>query len=506
MLDEGIDIHDRQAVADWIATFNRLGRTEREAILGDLPSTRLALDDAGNDMFTIELPSEEVARSSAALSPLLEQIKALVAFIGEGRKVTQTGALTLADARTLVTVLGTDDRIDATHGGKVFKTRSAADLPTLSFIVRVATGARFVRVVKGKLTSTKAGKTLGRHPLADLGRLIAGIDDVGVVSARLASNRWVWGSMAPYFDDMFVDLCIALLSADSGVAFTSAVAAAFEQFQAEIDVDNPYWTEDFRRGLVEHEIRSAIQTLESAGTVTWTDMTDAGTRTKRTDGTVATTAAGQWALSHYLTEHHGVPFAAAQPVRFSGLTFDALIGACEQDTDLTSRGVLREIAAWVVRRGDEALGELIDTVRSTDDPAIRQMTLATLGEHFGDRAEPAVRELLDDARLRASALVWLVNHGAEATESLVDPDTGVFSEILSLVFVTGGPTAMLELFERVGQHDEQIAVINRLWRVTTPTAGPVLATLGRLHPVRAVAKAARKAAMQHVSFVANLRP
>ena len=524
MVEEGVDFSDQQAVADWIASFNRRDRSERDAVLGDLSTARFSeldhtddlfsdeygtddeTDENGDDVFTIVMPTEDTARASASQSPLLAQIHALVAFIGEGRKTTQTGALTLADARTLVTLLGTKDRIDAMHAGKVFKTRSAADLPQLSFIMRVATAARFVRVVKGKLTSTKAGRSLGRQPLDELGRLITGIDDVGVVTARLANNGFVWGSLAPYFDNMFVDLCIALLTSESGVAFADAVNAAFEQFQAEIDIDNPYWTEDFRRRVVEHEIRAAIETLEAAGTVTWIGYTTSETWAEPTNGTVATTPAGQWVLSRHLSEYHGVPFVAAKPVRFSSLSFEALVDACKDDTDLRAGDVMRELAAWVAQRGDDALADLIATVRSTSDTAIRQMALAALGEHFGSRAETAVRELLDVDRLRASALLWLVHSGAEASAVLLDPDPAVFSETLNLVLFTEGPKAMLELFEGVGQHDEQIAAINRLWRMTTPTSGPVLAALGRLHPVKAVAKAARKAALQHTSFAANLRP
>lgn len=519
MLGEGVDINDKQAINTWIGGFNRRDRSERDLVLSDellagmpnipgmpgIPGNPGSTAGAGGRAYKIALPTEESARASAASSPLLGQLKELVAFLGDGRKVTQTGALTVADGRSLVALLNTGDRLDPAIGDKVYKTRSAADLPNLSFIVRVASAARFVRVVKGKITSTKAGKSLGRQPLDDLRRLVAGIDDVGVVSARLANARWVYGSLAPFFDDMFVNLCMTVLSADSGVAFTVVVAAAFEQFQEEIDTDNPYWTEEFRHDVVEHEMRTAIETLEAAGTVTWSAVASPETRSRRTAGTITTTPAGQWALSRYLSEQHGVAFAEAQPVRFSDLTFEALVIACEQDADLDAGDVVREIAAWIVHQEDNALSALIHTVRNTDDPAIRQMALAAMGEHLGDSAEPAVRGLLDDNRLRASALLWLVRHGAEATETLVDPDPSVFSEILGLVFVGGGPDAMIELFEIVGQHDDQIAAINRLWRITTPTAGPVLATLGRHHPVKAVAKAARKAALQHSSFVANQR-
>jgi hypothetical protein len=42
---------------------------------------------------------------------LLEQVQALVEWIGAGRRLTQTGRLTLADAHALVPLLGSADRI-----------------------------------------------------------------------------------------------------------------------------------------------------------------------------------------------------------------------------------------------------------------------------------------------------------------------------------------------------------------------------------------------------------
>ncbi len=116
------------------------------------------------------LPDEHQARSSATKSPLLAQARLLVEFVGEGRKLIQTGNLTLADARRLVSLLDTGDRVDETIGERTFKTHSASDLPQLSFIVGVTIAARLVRSIKGKLVSTKAGRCLGRDPLADLQR------------------------------------------------------------------------------------------------------------------------------------------------------------------------------------------------------------------------------------------------------------------------------------------------------------------------------------------------
>jgi hypothetical protein len=42
----------------------------------------------------------------------IEQVRALVGWVGTGRKLTQTGRVTLADARALVGALDTGDRMD----------------------------------------------------------------------------------------------------------------------------------------------------------------------------------------------------------------------------------------------------------------------------------------------------------------------------------------------------------------------------------------------------------
>jgi hypothetical protein len=213
MVGEGVDLDDRDAVAQWMQAFNARPYDERAAILND------DVIAAAGAVAAVVLPHEDDARASAARSPLLGKARLLVDFVGDGVKLTQTGNLTLGDARQLVAILETRDRIDETIGDRTFKTRSAADLPELSFIVRLATSARFVRKVKGRLVSAKAGRGLGKDPLADLYWLIEAIDDTGLVTARRAGGRYIWTTLAPFFDDLYVPLTLFLLSAPEGVAF-----------------------------------------------------------------------------------------------------------------------------------------------------------------------------------------------------------------------------------------------------------------------------------------------
>lgn len=93
--------------------------------------------------------------AAAENAELTGQIRSFLAWVGPGRKLTQTGCIGLADARHLVELLGTGDRIDPEIGGRVFKTRSSEDLAHLNRIVQWAKAARLVRVSGTKLMPAK---------------------------------------------------------------------------------------------------------------------------------------------------------------------------------------------------------------------------------------------------------------------------------------------------------------------------------------------------------------
>ena len=79
--------------------------------------------------------------AAADKAELTGQIRSFMAWLGEGRKLTQTGRIGLADARHLVKVLGTGDKIDPEIGDLVSKTKSSEELPHLTRIV-VSPGVR----------------------------------------------------------------------------------------------------------------------------------------------------------------------------------------------------------------------------------------------------------------------------------------------------------------------------------------------------------------------------
>ena len=64
----------------------------------------------------------------------VEQVRALVGWLGAGRRLTQTGRVTLADARALLEVLDTGDRMDPMIGDRTFKTKSSEELYHLTLL------------------------------------------------------------------------------------------------------------------------------------------------------------------------------------------------------------------------------------------------------------------------------------------------------------------------------------------------------------------------------------
>jgi hypothetical protein len=133
-------------------------------------------------------------------------------------------------------------------------------------------------------------------------------------------------------------------------------------------------------------------------------------------------------------------------------------------------------------------------IRSVDNPALANLGLAILGEIGVDVAEPHVRELVSEPGLRGFALCWLVDEGLADEGELFDPaDVHGFVDILGRRMVTGGPDSLIATVALVGDHGNQVEVINHFWNAPSPVTDLVLTGISELHSVKGVAKSARKA-------------
>jgi len=127
---------------------------------------------------------------AAAGAPGLARLAALVDFYGDGRKLTQKGQPTLADARTLVGLLGTGDRFDEVIGDRKFTTQSAGDLPELGFTIRWALAAGALRKEHGKLRATVSWRKLEAKPLERWTKAANALSVLGPLAAFYASARY----------------------------------------------------------------------------------------------------------------------------------------------------------------------------------------------------------------------------------------------------------------------------------------------------------------------------
>lgn len=157
-----------------------------------------------------------------------------------------------------------------------------------------------------------------------------------------------------------------------------------------------------------------------------------------------------------------------------------------------------ETEQWLQRRESLAAArELLAAARGADAGApLRRLRCQQALSLVGASAEPALREVLDDAELGGLARVWLTEHGAvdvpapsEAMVYWLTIDT-----VAAQLAAEGNSEELRALVEGLAQ--QHGGFFEAVWRVDHPATADVLEAMGRLHPDKKVAKEARKAAFK----------
>ncbi|MEV0980342.1 hypothetical protein [Streptomyces sp. NPDC049915] len=162
------------------------------------------------------------------------------------------------------------------------------------------------------------------------------------------------------------------------------------------------------------------------------------------------------------------------------------------------RAARAETEQWLVRRQPLiAARELLAAARGSDAGApLRRLRCQEALSLVGTAAEPALREVLDDAELGGLARVWLTEHGAQDVPP-PSPDLIFWltiDTVAAQLAAEGNSEELQGLVEGLAaQHDGFFATA---WRVDHPATADVLEAMGRLHPDKKVAKEARKAAFK----------
>lgn len=214
---------------------------------------------------------------------LLGQIRDLVSWLGEGRRLTQTGRIMLADARELVTLLGTGDTIDPVYAGTVSKTKSSAELGGLNELVEWAKASGLIRVVKHRLVPVKKHAKTLTEPESLRRALFRGLS----MGNFAVSPEYGWRarSLLEIDYDLGFDTIVSILYIHPGTLAIDKIA------EAVWDTLSPRWVLSDRTAVQMDTLRSAtardvatvLAHLGQLGTVIVADGTVTLTTLGRTD-------------------------------------------------------------------------------------------------------------------------------------------------------------------------------------------------------------------------------
>ena len=467
MQTEGVDLQDEGDIQRWIDHYNEQSASERDDVLAGIGPAQLP---------PIELPPTDELERAARTSKALARLTAFAEYVGPGRKLTQKGYLTVADGKALVASLGTGDRVDERIGGRVFRTRSTAELPVLDHTFRWARAAGFVKVEHGRVSVTRRGRACGSRPLEDWGAAFDGLIKLESAGPRERDRVGLgWGVAVRWLAE---PLPMAAYER-SALDLTALKEMAWVQAEYEYLVSEDPAMREHQRRLVGSAVDRLVQRFLELGAVAIDE------------DTLSLTPLGRWGTNRMLRARGEVAPVVGE---LAGSDAAELVSA---SAEMPLEMAEAEIRTWVQAHPQTAARELAQAARSGAEP---MMALHALG-FVGPEAEAEVRKMLQVEELRPQAQMWLVSHGYEDPSSL-SPETmrSLFIETLAVQVDADGPMAAVAHFQGHGPEHEQIAILEDLLRAEHPRTSEILGLIGRYHPVKAVAKAARKTAFKRQSF------
>jgi hypothetical protein len=203
------------------------------------------------------------ASAVAAESVVVRQLRMFVEWLGDGRRLTQTGRVTLADARALVSLLETGDEIDPKIGDRVFKTTTSAELPELTIIIEWAKAARLVRVSNGRLVPVKKTRALVDDPLRLWDRAFDTFPKLGAV---LCPPGWVESLLRDEMEPAITAMLSRLYGGDASVSELYEIAWDTATARYLIDRAPEEHQRRWRR-MNDQDTERVLRGLESLGAV-----------------------------------------------------------------------------------------------------------------------------------------------------------------------------------------------------------------------------------------------
>ncbi|MFC7621897.1 hypothetical protein [Microlunatus sp. GCM10028923] len=431
-------------------------------------------------------PSAEALRASAEKAPVLHGFREIADYLGpDGKTLTKTGALKLADARALVERLGTGEKFELEIGDLTYQKRSARDLPHLDHWHWWAMEAGAVRLVRGRLVPVKAWeKRVRDDPAAEARKAAAALLSFGAGSTFQARSL----TQLPYLLDQAIAMLLSPLLTMPGPLEFAELVDQFEEVAESEDV--PYLSTP----ILSMTLSRVLGLLERAGVIEQSEL-----ETERSEigsdrtvgGKIAITPLGVVALMDEL-RRQGVEVTTLADL--ASTTFDDLVAMIGRE-DVLPREWWQLVGAWL---GDGP-GRALDSTEAADALKAVPTTLLMLEETAPEELRPSflnvLRRIADQGTPQDPPTAAALTTLAAVDPGLVDGMSEDLRDqlLVTMIGLTGldGPEEAMESLAGAGA-DRAFELIKVAGRFPCPSSEATLDLIGDWYPDKKIAKAARK--------------
>ncbi|MFJ9632779.1 hypothetical protein ACIRU8_34250 [Streptomyces sp. NPDC101175] len=462
----------------------------------------------------VRLHSEAELARAALSTPLLARAARLARWAGPDTRIDAGGGLVdeqLPAAAALLGLTGDDAAADASEAWRV-----AVDTGLVEIVDEdegtVAAGEELALLTSGSPHDVLAvwlgalDTLLADASVPDLDGLVDAVDEGGEVD--FSSLDWDPEAEAEFLDGVLGNLYLLTVNEEGPGDGPVPLPALAASMIVPSDMGEP--TNDVLEQVSDAMMRldDQFRLLEPVGIVEYQPVDEAlmadfdetsddtPPSVDETDvtryGMVRLTPLGLYGLRARLQE---AGFVAPAVGDLADKGADALLDGTSTFPQKAARA---ETEQWLAGREPLAAAqELLAAARGADPGApLRRLLCQQALSLVGPKAEPALREVLDDPELGGLARVWLSEHGASdvpaPSEDLVFWLT--VDTVAAQLAAEGNSEELQALVEGLAQqHNGFFAAA---WRVDHPATADVLEAMGRLHPDKRIAKEARKAAFK----------
>lgn len=465
LLTAGADDPELFAVDDELASLEELAGLDD--LDGEEPDLRevFGLPDR---LPPVRLPSEAELARAARSSPLLQRARRFATWVGQERALSEAGGLTEPDAAKAADELG----VEQTELAQLWDL--CEEVGFLEVDVDTVTATDEVRAWPE--TSDDLALQLWQFALASLlGRSLLTDQE----QAEDDSDPGEDGDLD--FSAAGLTFMALFLAREDGIA--QAELSELVREGAVSDLPQAKADEAWRAWVSEHG---------DPATVLYGRLAELGA-VEIDDDTVWLTPLGLHAMWEQVSES-GVEVALLPPMEEMTAADVVLVGRDGSDEQLDV-----EWESWSgTREPSVAAGELLEVARAATEPWTR-VTAAALTARLGEAALDHWRAALDDSALRPYAKQALRELTGPEPQLRPEPDdlAWLLADALAGAEQTDDPEELANNIARSVPPGAE-AIFERMWRLDHPCAHEALTVIGRHHPDKKVAKAARKAAFKVV--------